>query len=183
MADDAAALLKHLKIEQADFFGCSMGGTVALAIAIRHPGLVGKVAINGSNYGEIEDAYELEAFRQFKSMPADFAPPMLKGPYDKIAPDPKQWPVLVAKIKKMGLEFKGFAREDMKAIKAPVLIAQGDRDLVRPEHAVEMFRLIPKARLAVIPGGDHFLLWTDPDTLLAPITAFLDLPTPKGKAQ
>ena len=177
MADDVAALLKHLKIEQADIFGYSMGGNVALAVAIRHPGLVGKVAINGSNYGKIQDAYEPATYEQFKNLPADFAPGMLKDPYDKVAPDPKQWPVLVAKIKKMGLEFKGFARADMKSIKAPVLITQGDRDGTRPEHAMEMFRLIPNAQLAVFPGGDHFLLWTRPDTVLAPIAAFVNTPT------
>jgi pimeloyl-ACP methyl ester carboxylesterase len=176
MADDVAALLKHLKIEQADIFGYSMGGNVALAMAIRHPNLVGKVAINGSNYGKIDEAYEPATFAQFKSIPADFAPSMLKDPYDKVAPDPKQWPALVAKVKKMGLEFKGFARDDMKSIKAPVLITLGDRDVVRPEHAVEMFRLIPNAQLAVFPGGDHFLLWTSPETVLTPVAAFLNRP-------
>src|SRR3954470_20941911 len=104
MADDTAALLKELKVEQADFFGYSMGGTVALGVAIRHSGLVRKLAINGSHYSSMEDAYEPEAFKQFMSLPADFAPPILKAPYDKVAPDPKQWPNLVAKIKKMGTE-------------------------------------------------------------------------------
>ena len=180
LADDVAALLKHLKIAQADIFGYSMGGNVGLALAIRHPHLVGRVAINGSNFGKMEDAYEPETFQQFKNLPADFAPGVLKDPYDKIAPDPKQWPVLVAKVKKMGLEFKGFAHADMESIKAPVLIALGDRDVVRPEHAVEMFRLIPNAQLAVFPGGDHFLLWTSPNTVLGPVAAFLDAPTKSG---
>jgi pimeloyl-ACP methyl ester carboxylesterase len=103
MADDSAALLKQLKIERADFFGYSMGGNVALGVAIRHPDLVDKLAINGSNSAKIEDAYEPESFKQFKSLPADFAPPMLKDAYDRVAPDPKQWPVLVAKVKTMGL--------------------------------------------------------------------------------
>jgi pimeloyl-ACP methyl ester carboxylesterase len=179
MADDTAALLKHLKIDQADFFGYSMGGNVALAIAIRHPDLVGKVAINGSQFGKMEDAFDPENLKQFKSMPADFAPPMLKGPYDKVAPDPKHWPVLVGKVKKMVTEFKGFAREDMKAIKAPVLITLGDRDAIRVEHAVEMYRLIPNAQLAIFPGGNHFLLMTSPDKVLAPITAFFDAPKAK----
>jgi len=174
MADDTAALLKQLKIEQADFFGYSMGGNVALAVAIRHPNLVHKLAINGSNFGKIEEAYEAATFKQFQNMPADFAPAILKGPYEKVAPDPKQWPVLVAKIKKMGLEFKGFAREDMKSIKAPVLITLGDHDAVRVEHALEMFRLIPKAQLAVFPGGTHFLLWTNPEAVLAPVARFFD---------
>lgn len=172
MADDVAALLKQLKIERADVFGYSMGGNVALGLAIRHPGLVRKVAINGAHAGKMEDVYEPDTVKQFKSLPADFAPPVLKGPYDKAAPDPKQWPVLAAKVKKMGLDFQGFTRDEMKSIKAPVLITLGDRDGVRPEHAVEMFRLIPNAQLAMFPGGDHFLIWTNPDKVLAPVAAF-----------
>jgi pimeloyl-ACP methyl ester carboxylesterase len=181
MADDVATLLRQLKIERADVFGYSMGGNVALGLAIRHPDVVHRVAINGSHFAPTGEAYEPEAFKQFKSLPADFAPPLLKGPYDKVAPDPKQWPVLVAKVKKMGLEWKGFTREQMKSIKAPVLITLGDRDGVKPEHAVEMFRLVPNARLALFPGGDHFLLWTSPNTVLGPVAAFLDTPTAKLK--
>jgi len=181
MADDTAALLEHLKIQQADFFGYSMGGTVGLGVAIRHPKLVRKLVINGSYYGKIEDAFNPETLKQFKSLPSDFAPKMLKDPYDKVAPDPKQWPTLVAKVKRLGLEFKGFARDDMKSIKAHVLVTIGDRDAVRPEHAVEMFRLIPNAQLAVFPGADHFLLWQNPEKLLATVAAFLDEPMPEQK--
>ena len=129
----------------------------------------------------MEDAYDPEVFKQFKSLPADFAPAVLKDPYDKVAPDPKQWPNLVAKIKKMGLEFKGFTRDEMKSIKAPVLITMGDRDVVRPEHAVEMFRLIPNSQLAIFPGADHFLLWTSPDKLLPTVAEFLNAPPSEPK--
>jgi pimeloyl-ACP methyl ester carboxylesterase len=176
MADDTPALLKHLKIEKADFFGYSMGGIVALAVAIRHPDLVNRLAINGSYFGKTQDAWEPAAFKQFTNLPANFAPKMLKDPYDKVAPDPKQWPVLVAKVKKLVTEFKGFSRDDMKSIKAPVLITLGDHDGVRVEHVVEMFRLIPNSQLAVFPGSDHLQLWTSPDTVLSPITAFLNAP-------
>jgi pimeloyl-ACP methyl ester carboxylesterase len=37
-----------------------------------------------------------------------------------------------------------------------------------------MFRLIPNAQLAVIPGGDHFTLWSSPERVLSPVAAFLD---------
>jgi pimeloyl-ACP methyl ester carboxylesterase len=57
----------------------------------------------------------------------------------------------------------------VKSIKAPVLITLGDRDGVKPEHAVEMFRLVPNAKLAMFPGGDHFLIWTSPNTVLGPV--------------
>src|SRR5262249_57357295 len=121
------------------------------------------------------------AFKQFLSLPADFAPRVLKAPYDKVAPDPKQWPTLVAKIKKMGSESKGFARDDLKSITAHVLITLGDRDGVRPEHAVEMFRLIPRSQLAILPGADHFLIWQRPEKLLPTIAAFLEAPMPDAK--
>jgi pimeloyl-ACP methyl ester carboxylesterase len=158
-----------------------MGSNVALAVAIRHPQLIRKLVINGSNYGRIEDAYEPETFEQFKSLSSDFAPAILKDPYDKVAPDPKQWPLLVTKTKKMGLEFKGFARADMRAIKSHVMITVGDHDIVRPEHAVEMFRLIPNARLAVFSGADHSLIFQIPEKMLPAIVAFLDSPMPHAK--
>ena len=134
MADDVAELLVQLKIERTDVFGYSMGGIVALALSIRHPNLVGRVAINGSNHGKIDDAYEPGTLNQFRNLPADFAPAVLKDQYDKVAPDPKQWPVLVAKVKKMGMEFKGFTREEMNSIEAHVLITLGDRHKRSKRH-------------------------------------------------
>jgi pimeloyl-ACP methyl ester carboxylesterase len=58
----------------------------------------------------------------------------------------------------------------------------GDRDVVRPEHAVEMYRLIPNAQLAILPGGDHFMLWSSPDKVLATLTPFLEAPISKAKS-
>ncbi len=49
--------------------------------------------------------------------------------------------------------FKDWKAEDLQSIKAPSLIIIGDKDVVSPEHAVEMYRLIPDCRLAIIPGG------------------------------
>jgi pimeloyl-ACP methyl ester carboxylesterase len=175
MADDTAALLESLKIDQADFFGYSMGGNVGLAIAIRHPQLVRKLAINGSYHGKLEDAFDPEGVRQFRSLSSDFAPAVLKDHYDEVAPDPTKWPTLVAKIKTMGLEFQGFACEDLETIRADVLVTLGDRDIVRVEHAVELFRLVPKAQLAVFPGADHFLLWQNPEKLLPTIAAHFSM--------
>ena len=176
LADDVAALMKHLKIEQTDIFGYSMGGNVGLGVAVRHPKLVRKLVINGSNAGRMEDTYDAETLKQFKGLPADFAPAILKAPYDKVAPDPTQWPTIVAKIKAMGLEFSGFSREELQSITAQVLITIGDHDGVRPEHAVEMFRQIPHAQLAVFPGSDHFMIWMNPDQMFPTIVAFLDPP-------
>jgi pimeloyl-ACP methyl ester carboxylesterase len=81
--------------------------------------------------------------------------------------------------------------EAIQAIKAPTLIVIGDSDLVRPEHAVEMFRLLgggvfgdmaglPTSQLAVLPGTTHVSLVQRADLLLPIITPFLDAPMPAG---
>jgi len=176
MAEDVAALLRETKIEHADVYGYSMGGTVALALASRHPALVRKLIVQGSTYNK--DGWEPEAFKQFSALPPDFAPKPLKDPYDKVAPDPKHWPVLVAKLKELELSFEGLPESDLKGITAPTLIIMGDREGLRPEQAVAMYRLIPKAQLAIVPGADHFLPFTRPDVVLTLMTTFLQDPAP-----
>ncbi len=84
MADDVAGLLSQLKIERADVFGYSMGGIVALALAIKHPDAVGKIAVNGSSFRSVEEAFEPANFQQMRNLPDDFAPPPLKDHYDKV---------------------------------------------------------------------------------------------------
>lgn len=49
--------------------------------------------------------------------------------------------------------FPDISEEQMKSIQAPALIIIGDADVVTPEHAAEMHRLLSHARLAIIPGG------------------------------
>jgi pimeloyl-ACP methyl ester carboxylesterase len=181
LADDVAALIKHLKLERADVFGYSMGGTVALGVAIRHPEVVRKVVVTGTHFGKVEDAFDAETFKQFKSLSPSFAPPPLTNHYNRVAPDPKQWPRLVTSVQKMSLGFAGFSREQMRSIKAPVLVTLGDHDGVRVEHAVEMFRLIPNAQLAIIPHANHFMIFQEPQRLIPLVVAFLDQPESNGR--
>jgi pimeloyl-ACP methyl ester carboxylesterase len=180
MADDVAGLIKSLDLKSADIFGYSMGGTVALGVAIRHPDLVRRVATLGSAAANSEKAMEPESYKQFQSIPADFAPPPLKEPYDRLAPDPKRWPILVQKIKKMGSDFKGFSDGALKSMKAEALIMQGDRDGTRLEHALEIYRLIPKAQLAIFPGGDHFMPYHSPERVLEVLVPFLNGVKPRS---
>jgi pimeloyl-ACP methyl ester carboxylesterase len=179
MADDTAALLKQLKIKEADFFGYSMGGVVALGVAIRHPELTRRVAVFGSNTGSPKDVFVPEIYKQGQSLNADFAPPILKEPYDRMAPDPKRWPILVEKVRNLMRDFKGYSAAEVRSIKAQVLIMLGDRDAVRAEHGVEMYRLIPNAQLAIFPGGDHFMPFHSPEKLLSVLVPFLEGVKPK----
>jgi pimeloyl-ACP methyl ester carboxylesterase len=173
-ADDIAALLKHLKIQEADFFGDSFGGAIAVMMAVRHPRLVRRVVSYGSPLAPIpKDTAAVVT-------PDSEAVKWEREEYQKAAPDPKQWPTLFAKVLKSGIEWRGFSPDELKAIKAPVLIACGDHDLIPVERCAELSRMIPNAQLAVIPDASHFLLFSEPEKLLPTIAAFLDAPTPKA---
>ena len=174
MADDAAALLSQLKIERADVFGYSMGGTIGLALAIRHPALVRRLAVFGSPYRPIEEVWSPEMVKNWNAItPENFAPKDLKESYEKISPAPN-WKGLVEKILRMEKDFKGFSNEQMKAIKAEVWLGAGDRNDISLEHLAEMHRLIPKSQAAVFPNTEHIVLMTDPDRVIAQIKTFLN---------
>jgi pimeloyl-ACP methyl ester carboxylesterase len=190
MAEDTAALLRQLGIEQADFFGYSMGGNIALRIAIRHPDLVRRLVLAAANYDP--EGYYPEVLEAIQALtPEDFAGSPWLEAYERVAPNPEDWPALLGRIKDLDLWFEGWPREDIAAIEAPALVIVGDSDVVRPEHAVQMFRLLgggvpgdlaelPRSRLAVLPGTTHVTLVERADWLASMVTEFLDAPMPKA---
>ena len=85
-------------------------------------------------------------------------------------------------IRNLGRDFKGYSTEEVKSIKAQTLIMMGDREGMRPEHAMEMYRLIPNAQRAIFPGGDHFVLDHSPEKVLSILAPFLEAVKPKTLA-
>ncbi|MBA2277115.1 MAG: hypothetical protein H0W06_05070 [Chloroflexia bacterium] len=111
--------------------------------------------------------------------------------YTRIAPHPDDFATLFAKKTAMDRAIKDLPAETIAAITAPTLLIIGDSDLVRPEHAVEMFRLLgggvfgdmaglPNSQLAVLPGTTHVTVVAQADLLLAMIPRFLDAPMPES---
>jgi pimeloyl-ACP methyl ester carboxylesterase len=71
--------------------------------------------------------------------------------------------------------------EDIQSINAPAMVMVGDADAVHPGHAVQMFRLLPHAQLAVLPGTEHWAPVQLPDWIASMLKAFLDAPMLKAK--
>jgi len=189
MADDVAAAIDQLGIEPADIFGYSVGAAVALQLVIRHPEAVRKLVLASVTYtldgvhpGLMEGLGEM-------------TPEMMHGSpwheeYVRIAPRPEDFPTLFAKKTQMDQQIKDLPDEAIRAITAPTLLIIGDSDLVRPEHAVEMFRLLgggvfgdtpaglPDSQLAILPGTSHVSLVNRSELVVPIITSFLDAPMP-----
>lgn len=187
MADDVAAALQAMDIQQADVFGYSMGAGVALHLVIRYPHVVRKLVLASATYnmsgvhpGLMEGLGEMKPDMMFGSP--------WHEEYMRIAPRPEDFNRLFAKKTQMDRQIQNVPVETIRAIRAPTLLIIGDSDLVRPEHAVEMFRLLgggvfgdtpaglPDSQLAVLPGTSHVTLVDRADWLVSMIDAFLDAP-------
>jgi pimeloyl-ACP methyl ester carboxylesterase len=188
MADDTAALLQHLAVDRADIFGWSMGAGIALQIAIRHSELVRKLVAASVTYNRGGFYPEFLAGTETANVDDLTGSPWQEA-YHRTAPRPEGWPRLVAKVLELDRQIQDWPSEAIRKIKAPTLLIIGDSDVVRPEHAVEMFRLLgggvpgdiagrPASRLAVLPGTTHVTLVQRTDWLLSMIGEFLDEPMP-----
>ena len=75
-----------------------MGGGAALQLAIRHPELVRRLVIASAGYRY--DAMPPEAIAMFPSItPEMFAGSPMETEYQRLAPNPEDFPVLVEKLK------------------------------------------------------------------------------------
>ena len=195
MADDIAALIKHLGFEWVDLSGYSLGGAVALQTAIRHPEAVRRLALISTPckrdgwYPEVRAGLAALSVEGLASTPIPEA-------YRNTSPRPEAWPTFVGKMRQMLSEDYDWS-EQVRALKMPTLLILGDADGLNLAQAVEFFGLLgggkgdgdtvglsPSA-LAILPATTH-VGWAPPfhgimnrTHLLLPIlTEFLDAPDP-----
>lgn len=183
MADDVSGLLKHLKIDNADILGYSMGGGVAFQIAVRHPEQVRRLIVLSAPYKH--DGWLPDVEASFST----FNPEMFKGTpiqeqYESLGNDSVHFPEFVKKVVSIDLKPYDWSK-DVKNIQAPIFMAIGDADGVKYEHALELYRAkgggkmgdidgLPQSRLAIMPGTTHIGMIKRTDWLIPMITDFLD---------
>jgi pimeloyl-ACP methyl ester carboxylesterase len=190
MADDIAALIRHLGLEKPDLAGFSLGGGVALHTGAKYPDLVGRLAVVSANIRR--DATYPGILAQQGQVNASAATFMKDTPmyqlYQRVAPRPGDFPRLLDKIGEAMKENYDFT-EEVRSLRVPTLIAAGDADMTPPSHFVEMFKLLdggirdggwtgegrPRGghALAILPGVTHYDI-VDSPLFAAVILNFLD---------
>ena len=179
MADDTAAVLKQVGFAQVDCFGWSDGGKVGLMFAMRHPELLRRLAVSGSNFRQ--DGLSPAAVKWLRENPPSKWPPEAQQAYERVAPDPGHWNAFAQKWLDFYLGAPDWSTEQLKSIRAPVLIMVGDRDGVTLEHAQAMRQAISGSRLAVLPGTGHATLLQRPEWVLALLNEFYAAPMPNSQ--
>jgi len=150
-ANDIATLLRQLNIDRADIFGFSNGGHDCIQLGIRHPECVRRLIIASAFYKR--DGVPAGFWNGFNTPKFSDMPQVYKDAFLKINNNPDALMNMFNKDVQRMRTFKDWQKEDVRSIQASALIVIGDHDLTMPEHAVEMYRLLPHARLAILPGS------------------------------
>lgn len=193
MADDIAALIEYLDVENADVLGFSLGGGVALQTAIRHPEVVRKLVVISAPFQR--SGIHPEFLAGMSAMSAETADQMAETPmyqfYSSVAPKLENWPTLVGKLGTLlSTDYDWSA--DVEGITTPTLILVGDSDMVPPAHAAALYTLLgggvpadfvgfPASQLAILPGISHFNILYRADLTLPIITSFLNVELPESE--
>jgi pimeloyl-ACP methyl ester carboxylesterase len=184
LADDVSALLKYLNIPRADVIGYSMGGRVAMDVAVRHPDQVRKVVVISSTFsrdGMTEESRDAMA----KLSPELFKGSPLEDDYKRLSPTPDQFANLVTRLASVDAKQKDLTADQIRSTTAPMFFIFGDADGIRLEHIGEMFRLKggevhgdlrPRSasRLAILPNTTHVTLMQRASIIIPMVNDFLD---------
>ncbi|QOZ33503.1 alpha/beta fold hydrolase [Bradyrhizobium sp. CCBAU 53421] len=169
MTDDVVALLDYLKIPRAAIVGWSDGAIIGLDMAMRHPDRVTSVFAFGANTqasGLKPDIDKNPTFAQFIAR--------AKTEYERLSPTPGEYDQFLQQIEKMWDSQPNWTDEQLRTIRAPVLIADGQYDEgIRREHTEYMAATIPGAGLLILPNASHFAFLQDPALFNAALLDFL----------
>lgn len=184
MGDDMATLVNALGHEQLDVMGYSLGGGVALRMAVQHPEAVRRLAVVSAGFAR--DGFYPEMIAQQEQVGAAMAEQMKGTPmhtsYMAVAPKPEDFPKLLDRMGELMQQDYDW-RADVKTLEMPVMLVYGDSDMFRPEHVVEFYQLLggglrdagwmrehmSQNRLAILPNLTHYEIFAAPqlaDTVL-----------------
>jgi pimeloyl-ACP methyl ester carboxylesterase len=165
MATDTIAFIDDVLAGPVFLLGVSDGAVVALTVALRRPDLVRRLVLAAGIFHR--DGWHDGVL---DGDPPDF----LESSYAELSPDGgDHYPVVAAKLAAMHAAEPAFIAADLGEMSCRTLVLVADDDEVRLEHAVAMYRAIPDAELAVIPGTSHGLLVEKPDLCNQIIETFL----------
>jgi pimeloyl-ACP methyl ester carboxylesterase/DNA-binding SARP family transcriptional activator len=189
--EDVCAVLDHLGIERAWLFGSSVGGTMALDVALRRPGRVAGLLLYGTSASGrwtpetpwALHARSLEAWLERLADPAHYDEGLRRfAPSAADDPHVQAWYARLLRnaASKLGVRelLRAFhatdLRERLPRVRVPTLVLQRRDDRVVPLAAGEQLaRGIPRAELETLDGEDHFLWHGDSGAVVRAVERFV----------
>ena len=148
MATDLEALVKKLKLKSINILGWSDGGIIGLKMGIRNKVNINKIVTMGPNLRFDNTAVNDWAMKEVKEMHSENLKMAQKGDTSR------NWEMEL-QLDNLLINYPGITHAELNKITAPVLITIGDRDIIKNQHAVEIFDNISKSQLCIVPGANH----------------------------
>lgn len=155
LAGYCSALIDQLHLDSAYVMGWSMGGNTALLLAANRPDKIKKVVSGASNTKssgltqeglDLKKEYTVAAVKEDKTWLDN---------YQRMNPQPDKWIKFWEDTQKMWSREIKLSDDKLSRIDIPVLIIRGDRDMIKLEHSVAIFRSLKKGQLCVYPNMGH----------------------------
>ncbi|EIJ36924.1 alpha/beta fold hydrolase [Thiothrix nivea] len=172
-AKDAIEVLDRLHIPQTDIIGWSDGGITALLLGRDWPQQVGKIVAISANFDPSGLTAEANTDLQAEdAQPAGGVWQWLKGWWSGAG---EHYPTLASKIRHLWRTEPRLSRADLQAIRAPVLVMVGERDVITLEHSTQLANGLADGRLVVVAGAGHAAPVTHADEVDWLVAAFLGI--------
>lgn len=158
-AHDIATLLKKISIEKASFWGFSNGGNTVMQVAHLYPEVVDKLIVASAFYKRsgMMDGF----FESMNNATLDSMPEPLKANFFNLNPDFSALENMFDKDSKRMQTFEDWDENILKNISSPALFISGDKDVMKPEHTVEMWRLVKDSQLMILPATHGSYMMAD----------------------
>ena len=192
MARDVCGLLDELEIPRAHLLGYSMGGAIAQEFVRQFPKRVLSLILCATMCGGAEATYAnapvVRVMRDLDGLSPEqvarqiwkvtYAPSYLMQNQQIVEEQMRREIALPTPLHAADLQFQAFAKFDgsksLPDIRCPNLILTGDLDdLIPPLNSIMMAKRIPGAKLIVVPGGGHRVLWERTEECINHISDFL----------
>jgi pimeloyl-ACP methyl ester carboxylesterase len=162
MAEDIAALIDHLALERADILGYSLGGSIALQVALRHPNRVAKLILVSTPIKRSALRPSFRASVKLEAWSAALENSPIHQLYRRLAPKPNDWPRLLEKMLVLTTTDFDYMQQ-LSCLTGPTMIVAADHDIFPPAHAIEACELIGgRVQLAILPGTSHQTVFMHP---------------------
>lgn len=151
MAEDIFSFIKSLNLERVNLVGFSDGAIISLLLAMKHSGVIGKMALLGVNLKPSD--FTEESYEYIKAMYSENKDPLFK----------------------LMLEEPNIEMDEIKSVNVPTLVIAGEKDVFKPEIYIEISKTMPKAQLLIMKGHEHDSYIVNEDILYDDLVRFFNL--------
>jgi pimeloyl-ACP methyl ester carboxylesterase len=166
MANYYSNMIDLLKLDSVYIIGYSDGGITALLLAAKRPDKVKKIIASGVN--SRMDGVNPEVIEYLKLINPAFIESNQKEwlvDYQSKSPEKDEWKKYITDMTRMYSKNVLISEQALSNISAEVMLVFGDKDVIRLEHGIELYRTIAGSRICVLPNTPHEVFSESPELI------------------